>query len=83
MDVVSLSELSGDEREYLRMTDRFISNHYARFLFIIITVFSDSYTNDGYKPVYTTQRKSETQLSDFSSLLSANVLTDCTSFMNY
>ena len=52
MDVVSLSELTGDAREHLRMTNSFISNHYARFLFIIITVFTDSYTNEGYKTVY-------------------------------
>jgi len=51
MDVVSLSELSGDAREYLRMTNRLISNHFARFLFIVITVYTDSYTNDGYKTV--------------------------------
>jgi hypothetical protein len=46
MSVVNLSEPSGDAIEYLRMTNIFISNHYARFLFIITTVFADSYTDD-------------------------------------
>jgi hypothetical protein len=74
MDVVSLPELTGDAREYLRMTTRFISNHYTRFMFIIIIVSTDAYTEDGCKTtcVYYAQKR-EMKSFDFSSLLSANV----------